>query len=300
MTKLNLLVSLITDDNDFQMEQAAAAEDAARRLGANIQLLYAGNDAVNQSQQLVRAIQSSSGRPDAILVEPVGTGMPQVAAAAAAAGIGWGIVNRGVDYVAKLRGTSRAPIFAITTDQEEVGRIQAKQFAVFLKNGGDVLYLEGPSTGEVAQLRASGMNSAKPGNIKTKVLRGDWTEQSGYKTVKSWLSLSTSQQLPIGVVGCQNDAMALGARRAFEELPESETRKSWLKLPFTGCDGVPRTGQEWVRRGLLAATVVTPPPMGKAVEMMVKAIGSGVQPPPRTLSAPTSYPAIEKLNAARI
>ena len=29
MTKLNLLVSLITKDNDFQMEQAAAADDAA-------------------------------------------------------------------------------------------------------------------------------------------------------------------------------------------------------------------------------------------------------------------------------
>jgi ribose transport system substrate-binding protein len=132
-----------------------------------------------------------------------------------------------------------------------------------------------------------------------KVLRGDWTQQSGYKTVKSWLSLNTSQQLPIGVVGCQNDAMALGARRAFEEMPESEARKDWLKLPFTGCDGLPRTGQEWVRRGLLAATVVTPPPMAVAFEMMVKALRSGVQPPMRTLCEPSSYPALEELSASR-
>jgi ABC-type sugar transport system substrate-binding protein len=166
MTKLNVLVSLITDDNDFQVEQAAAAQDAARRLDVSIRLMYAGNDAVDQSQQLVRAIQSAAARPDAILVEPVGTGMPQVAAAASAAGVGWGVLNREVDYVARLRGMSRSPVFSVSIDQEEVGRIQAKQFALFLKNGGDVLYVEGPFTGEVAQLRASGMNSAKPENIK--------------------------------------------------------------------------------------------------------------------------------------
>jgi hypothetical protein len=111
MTKLNVLVSLITSDNDYQMEQAAAAKDAARRLDTNIQIVYAGNDAVNQSQQLLKIIQGSPQRPDAILVEPVGTGMPQVAAAAAAAGIGWGVLNREVDYVAKLQGKLSGPDF---------------------------------------------------------------------------------------------------------------------------------------------------------------------------------------------
>jgi ribose transport system substrate-binding protein len=297
MTKLNVLVSLITNDNDYQMEQAAAAEDAARRLDANIQILYAGNDAVNQTQQLLKVIQNSPHRPDAILVEPVGTAMVQVAAAAAAAGIGWGVLNREVDYVAKLRGTSQAPIFAVTTDQEEVGRIQGRQFAVFLKDGGGILYIEGPATGEVGRLRTSGMQSTKPRDVTPRVLRGDWTEDSGYKAVKSWLALGTSQQMGIRLIGCQNDAMAIGARRAFEEVAGSQARKDWLSLPFTGCDGVPKTGQEWVRRGLLAATVVTPPTMGLALEIMTKAIRSGIQPPPRTLSQPSSYPALEKITA---
>jgi ribose transport system substrate-binding protein len=294
MTKLSILVSLITNENDYQKEQAAAAEDAARRLDANIQIVYAGNDAVNQSQQLLKVIQGSSQRPDAILVEPVGTGMPQVAGAAAAAGIGWGILNRDVDYVAKLRLAGRAPIFAVTTDQEEVGRIQGRQFAVLLKEGGGVLYVEGPAT-DVARLRASGMYSTKPENVSPKVLKGDWTEASGHRAVKSWLSLSTSQQLHIRVIGCQNDAMAIGARRACEEVPESQARKKWLSLPFTGCDGAPKTGQEWVCRGLLAATVVVPPTMGLAFEIMAKAIRSGVQPLQRTLSTPSSYPALEEL-----
>jgi ABC-type sugar transport system substrate-binding protein len=295
MAKLNVFVSLITSDNDYQKEQAAAAEDAARRVDASVQIAYAGNNAVDQSQQLLQVIQDSARRPNAILVAPVGTGMPQVAAAAVAAGIGWGVLNREVDYVAKLRATSRVPIFAVTTDQEEIGRIQGRQFGALLKEGGAVLYIVGPSAGNVAGLREAGMLSTKPPNVNPKVLRGDWTEAGAYRAVKSWLALSTSQHLHIRAIGCQNDAMAMGARRAFEDVPEIQARQNWLSLPFTGADGLPKTGQEWVRRGLLAATIIVPPTMGLALEIMIKAIRSGVQPPPRTLNEPTPYPPLEEL-----
>jgi ribose transport system substrate-binding protein len=221
--------------------------------------------------------------------------MPQVAGAAAAAGIGWGIINREVDYVAKLRSTTSVPIFALTTDQEEVGKIQGRQFSALLKDGGGVLYIEGPSGGDVARLRTAGMQSTKLPNIHPKMLKGDWTEASGYRAVKSWLALSTSQSLHIRAIAGQNDAMAIGARRAFEEVADIQARKDWLNLPFTGCDGVPKTGQEWVRRGLLAATVITPPLMGLALEMMTQAIRTAVQPAPRTLSKVDSFPAIKQL-----
>lgn len=299
MARLNVLVSLIIKDNDYQQEQAAAAERAARSLDVSVQIVYADNDAVNQSQQLVKHIQSASERLDAILVEPVGTGMPQVATAAAAAGIGWAVVNREVDYVAKLRETYGVPVFTVSTDQAEVGRIQGKQFSVLFTEGGSLLYIEGPSGGTVCQLRAAGMNSTRPRSLSPKVLKGDWTEPSAYRAVKNWLSLSTSQQLHVGIVGSQNDAMALGARKAFEEVADSQKRKEWLSLPFTGCDGVPNTGQEWVRRGLLAATVVTPPTMGQAVEIMAESIRSGTPPAARTLSQPASFPTIEQLRTAR-
>lgn len=105
--------------------------------------------------------------------------------------------------------------------------------------------------------------------------------------------------LSLNVVGCQNDAMALGARQAFAEVPEIEAQKHWLSRPFTGCDDAPKTGQEWVRRGLLAATVVTPPTMGLAVGIMTKAIRSGVQPPPRTLIQPSSFPPVDEIAVRR-
>ena len=40
MNKLNVVVSLITEENDYQLEQAASAESAAAKLGANVQIVY--------------------------------------------------------------------------------------------------------------------------------------------------------------------------------------------------------------------------------------------------------------------
>jgi hypothetical protein len=70
-------------------EQAAAAEQAGRRLGMDVSTVFADNDAVKQCQQLLNAIQDKNRRPQAILVETVGTGMNQVAKAPVEAGIGW-------------------------------------------------------------------------------------------------------------------------------------------------------------------------------------------------------------------
>jgi len=186
--------------------------------------------------------------------------MNQVAKAAVEAGIGWGIVNREVDYLPELRRIANAPVFAVTGDHREVGEIQARQFEALLKgDDGGVLYIEGPSAGTTARLRSGGMNAAKKLAIPVTTIRGDWTEQSGYHAVMSWLALSTSRRTDIRVVGSQNDAMAMGARKAFEGSENAREPNKWLALPFTGVDGLPGTGQKWVKQGILAATVITPP-----------------------------------------
>ncbi len=159
MKKLRFLVSLHTRDNDFQVAQAQSAEDTARKLGSDVEIVFADNDAVNQSTQLLRAIQSrDESRPDAIVVEPVGaTALPQVARAASAAGIGWAVLNRRPDYLAELRSAASAPIFAVSSDHVEIGRIQGRQFAALLPGGGAALYIEGPSHSSSAKERTSGM-----------------------------------------------------------------------------------------------------------------------------------------------
>jgi len=293
MEKLNIVVALTTRENDYQAEQAVAAAAMATQLGVKIQIIYADNDAVNQTQQLVKIIQDPAHRPSAILVEPVGTGMPQVAKAAVGAGIGWGIINSDPEYIAELRRGGDTPVFSVSTDQVEVGRIQGKQVGMLLPEG-NVLYIEGPFNSTATQLRTKGMLSTKPAAVELKMLKGDWTERSAHNAVKSWLSLGSSRQLQIRAVICQNDAMAMGARKAFVGLTDKD-REQWLSIPFTGCDGVTKTGQEWVRRGLLTATIITAPAAGIALEILAKAFNAGSMPPDRTLIPPRSFPAVEEL-----
>jgi ABC-type sugar transport system substrate-binding protein len=297
MSKPKVLVSLTTNDNDYQREQAASAEEAAKRAGVEIQIIYAENDAINQSQQLLKAIQSPAGiRPDAVLFEPVGTGLPQVAKAAVAAGIGWVILNREVDYVNELRRTAKAPVFGVTTDHTEVGRIQGRQIGALLPQGGSVLYIQGPSGSDAAQQRTNGMYETKPDNVQVRAMKAQWTESSAYQAVSSWLRLSTSRDLTFGVISAQDDSMAVGARKAFQEQMAGANRDKWLALPFIGCDGMPDTGQLWVREGSLAATVIVPANAGQALEMLALALTKGTQPPERTLTVPRSYPAVEALS----
>ncbi|MGB8474882.1 MAG: substrate-binding domain-containing protein [Candidatus Acidiferrum sp.] len=298
MKKLRFLLALITKDNDFQVQQAVSAEAAARELGVDLEVLYADGDTITQSTQILKSIQAHPTlRPDGILVEPAGgTGLPQVARAALDAGIAWGLVNREANYVAELRRSSKTPIFLVTTDHKEIGRIQARQMAALLPEGGSVVYILGPTESATVKDRKAGFEAVCPENVRVTLLRGKWTEESGHRSMATWLKLGVSSKVTVAAIAAQNDAMAMGARKAFEEIGNPQEREKWLSLPFTGADGLPKTGQAWVRTGLLAATVICPPMAGQAVQLMTKALRTGENVPERTVTFLESYPPLEKLS----
>jgi ABC-type sugar transport system substrate-binding protein len=89
--------------------------------------------------------------------------------------------------------------------------------------------------------------------------------------------------------------MAAGARKAFQQFAVNDARDNWRHLPFFGVDGVPKTGQAWVKEGKLKATIVTPPLAGRAVEMVIDAMKTGKFPPEVTLMEPRSYPPLQTL-----
>ncbi|HTC94292.1 MAG TPA: sugar ABC transporter substrate-binding protein [Terriglobales bacterium] len=300
MKKLRFLVSLIMEENHYQKQHAAAVQDAAQRLGVDIEIVYAGNDPITQTEQLLNGIQSTAkeSRPDGILCAPVGTSLVQVARQAAKMGIGWGLLNREGDYIGELRASSQAPIFAITIDQAEIGRIQGRQIGALLPQGGMVLYLLGPTGNPLVEQRSTWMQTLKPANVQVRTLTGDLSQQSGYKAIARWLQLRTSHETPVTLIAGQNDDMALGARRAFEDQTIGAQREQWTSLPYIGVDCCPGAGQDWVRQGLLAASVINPPTAGIALETMVQAIRSKSQPAEVTVVAPTSFPTIEKLTGA--
>jgi ABC-type sugar transport system substrate-binding protein len=301
MKKLRFLVSLPTSKNDFQIAQACSAEQAAHKLGVDVETVYADNDAINQGTQILKAIQGPVySRPDAIVIEPAsGTALPQVARAACAVGIGWAVLNRTPDYISELRRTSTASIFAVSSDHIEIGRIQGRQFAKLLPDGGSVLYIEGPSHSSSAKNRTVGMRETKPSNVQVVTLRGQWTEESAWRAVCSWLRLTNAQRTVIDVVGAQDDSMAIGARKAFRETANPEQGR-WSSLLFTGCDGLPMTGEAWVRQGLLAATICIPPIAGQAVERLVRAIQNGTKQPECSVTVSFSIPPLDALNPRKL
>jgi ABC-type sugar transport system substrate-binding protein len=143
------------------------------------------------------------------------------------------------------------------------------------------------------------MYETKPVEIQIKTMKGNWTESSAFKAVTAWLRLSTSQQAHIDMIAAQNDAMAAGAKKAFQQFSyEGGGRDRWVSVPFLGVDGVPKTGQSWVRSGMLTATVIAPPLAGIALEMLAHTLQTGLVPPELTLMPPRSFPALETLSAS--
>lgn len=294
MKKLSIIISL-PGDNKYLEEQATAADVAARRLGLNLQIINAHSDPVAQSQQILEIVQSKSSRPDAIVVEPATeAGLPRVAEAAVAAGMGWVISNARVDYMEQFRRDSKAPVFSISQDHSEIGRMQGRQLGTLLPEGGTVLYLRGPGTNYLASQRAEGLERAAPRNVRVKALKIQWTEQNCFQSLTSWLRLGSVRARDIHLVSSQNTDFINGARTAFQGHNDEAERTKWLSLPCTGA-GTRSQTKSLVDRGILAAAVVTSLTMDTALEMLVKAFQGGPQPPEHTIVPASSYPSLEEL-----
>ncbi len=298
MKKLCFVVSL-PGENNYLSEQAAAAHAAAERLNLDVQIINALSDPVAQSQQLLEIIQSRTARPDGIIAEPVtNAGLPRVAEAAVNAGIGWVISNAQVDYMGALRKRAKAPVFALSQDHIEIGRMQGRQFGALLPKGGSILYLRGPASNFLAQQRTEGIESTTPKNIQTKTLKIQWTEENAYKSVASWLRLQTVRAEHTHLISSQNIDFILAARRAFQDCTEGAERAKWLNLPYTAA-GVPRQIKPLVDKGTLAAAIITSLTTDVALEMLVKGIQTGSQPAEHTFLRASSYPELELLTQKR-
>jgi hypothetical protein len=62
---------------------------------------------------------------------------------------------------------------------------------------------------------------------------------------------------------------------------------------------MPKTGQAWVRSGLLAATIYIRANADLALEMLTESMRNGAPLPEREVTAPESIPALADLSLAR-
>ncbi len=213
------MASFFTMGQEYQALQATDLRSTAEGRGFAVEVLDAGDNAVLQIQQLFHFIHAPEGeRPLAFVVQTrVPDGLERVARNAAAAGIGWMLLNRTAPYLDSLR--------------QEHPR-QAMQ---------------------------EGIGGA---GLELKVVPAEWTEASGEKAVAGWLRLKTSERFEPALVGCQNDALALGALVSVKQL---------------------------------AATIVVASCGGPAVGLLDRALGTGEPPPPVLVIPPRSFPPVEEL-----
>jgi ABC-type sugar transport system substrate-binding protein len=259
---------LLTRQNDYQRMQEAAAIAMAQHLKLPLEVHFAENDARVQAQAVYTFIHAYPGG-SVVIIEPVNdAAVEQMARHAAFAGIGWLLLNRTSGYMHGLRLEFPAlPISTVTADQKEIGRIQAKQFEALLRGKGTVLYVCGPTGASAASDRLAGMREVlDTTQIRHVSTAADWTEQGAEKAVSAWLK-GAGSNIPVNLVGCQNDAMAAGALRALASAA-IQGRPGLAQTPVTGVDGNPQFGVDLVDRKRLAATVVMPPVAGQAIELI--------------------------------
>jgi ABC-type sugar transport system substrate-binding protein len=286
-----VVVALTSAAQEYQTLQGEDALSAGARLEADVEVLFAEDNAVMQIQQLFRYVHAPEAeRPAAFLLHTrVPDGLERVARNAARAGIAWILLNRSAPYVEPLRKEHPdLAIAAVTTDHHEIGRIQARQLARLRPDARRVLLIQGPATATAAQMRLAGFEEeARDRGYELRVLNGEWTEASAERAVAAWLRLETASRFQPDAIVCQNDNMARGSRRSLEQL-----RPEWANAPFLGCDGLPSSGQRDVDEGRLAATVKLPSCAGPALALALRFRRDGVMPPAETVLAPEAYPAL--------
>jgi ribose transport system substrate-binding protein len=272
---------------------------AAHRHGYPVRAFWADNDSHKQLRQIQSCLsEAEDQRPTVLLVSAVREiALISTARAAATLGIGWVLLLRYNDYVGALRSEfPSVPLFSVTADQREIGRIQGRQFKALLPGGGELVYVRGPLGTSSAINRFAGVQEILQGSaIELVTLNADWTAEGGARAVSEWMRGREGIDVTRFVAAAQNDAMAMGARKALEELAKQRDGLAGATIRVCGCDGSPQFGRRLVTEGKLTSTVVMPPVSGRAVDEVASMLAAGPRPPAQVVLEPASFPDLQVL-----
>lgn len=246
-------LSLSTLNNPFYVQLKAGAQAEAKKLGVDLTVTDAQNDASQQANQLQNFTSSGLGT---IIVNPVDS--DAVAPAARA-------VNKsGIPLVAVDRSVNNADTASlVASDNVTGGKLAAKALADKLGGTGTIVVLQGQAGTSAARERGAGFTTglkAYPGIKVVASQPADWDRTKGLDTMTNLLQAHPD----IDGVFAQNDEMALGAIKALGS-------KAGKSVQVVGFDGTP-DGLTAVKAGTLYASVAQQPTeLGKiAVENALK------------------------------
>lgn len=247
-------LSLSTLNNPFFVQIRAGAEAEAKKLGVDLTVTDAQNDASQQANQLQNF---TSEGVDSIVVNPVDSD---------AAGSSVRAANKaGIPVVGVDRGVNKADTAAlVASDNVEGGALGAKALAEKLGGRGTIVILQGQAGTSASRERGAGFAEglkAYPGIKVVAKQPADFDRTKGLDVMTNLLQAHPD----IDGVFAENDEMALGAIKALGD-------RAGKDVQVVGFDGTP-DGLKAVEAGTLYASVAQQPKqLGKiAVDNAVRA-----------------------------
>ncbi|WP_329276595.1 ABC transporter permease/substrate-binding protein [Streptomyces sp. NBC_01451] len=233
-------LSLSTLNNPFFVQIRSGAQAEAKKLGVDLTVTDAQNDASQQANQLQNFTSSGLG---AIIVNPVDSDATGPAARA---------VNKsGIPLVAVDRSVNNADTATlVASDNTAGGRLAAKALAEKLGGTGTIVVLQGQAGTSASRERGAGFNEglkAYPGIKVVAEQPADWDRTKGLDVMTNLLQANPG----ISGVFAENDEMALGAIKALGG-------KAGKSVQVIGFDGTP-DGLKAVADGSLYASVAQQP-----------------------------------------
>ncbi|OLZ69769.1 transporter [Streptomyces sp. IMTB 2501] len=255
-------LSLSTLNNPFFVQIRAGAQAEARKLGVDLTVTDAQNDASQQANQLQNFTSSSLG---AIIVNPVDSDAASNSVKAAD--------QAKIPVIAVDRGVNKADVDAlVASDNVAGGELAARTIAGKLGGKGKIVILQGQAGTSAARERAQGFANglkAYPGIQVLAQQPADFDRTKGLDVMSNLLQAHPDVQ---GVIAA-NDEMALGAAKALGS-------KAGKSVQVVGFDGTP-DGLTAVKNGTLYASVAQQPTqLGRiAVDNALRAVqGKKVEP----------------------
>ncbi|MFD5576378.1 substrate-binding domain-containing protein [Streptomyces pseudogriseolus] len=233
-------LSLSTLNNPFFVQIRDGAEEEAKKLGVDLTVTDAQNDASQQANQLQNF---TSGSLSAVVVNPVDSDAagPSVR----------GANQAGIPVIAVDRGVNKADTSAlVASDNVEGGALGAKALAEKLGGKGTIVILQGQAGTSASRERGAGFAEglkAYPGIKVVAKQPADFDRTKGLDVMTNLLQAHPD----IDGVFAENDEMALGAIKALGA-------KAGTSVQVVGFDGTP-DGLKAVQAGTLYASVAQQP-----------------------------------------
>jgi len=290
-------VVLLLDDPENRYQQLLAREARAAADDHGMTLLdpeFAGGSSWTQVESVNQLLREA--RPDGVLILLAGEQWTRAPfERLVKAGVAVVLLNRIPAWVDALRRDHpRALVAAVTPRQEGVGEIQAEQALRLAPPGSLAILITGAALSPASVARKGGFLGRLAGRLLVHEIDGRWSARGAEKALGEWFRVGAARGDPLGLVVCQNDAMASGARSALLREAERSGRRDLAGVPLVGCDGLEEEGRAMVARGELAATVVMPPTTPVAAELLRRFWDAGGLSETVALEA-SSHPSLDAL-----